>query len=302
MPGYTRVITLRLKEGGVMLVAPATILPWPRVLSRNARHLQAAGLRRALKDPSAMQQLRAEYPQMLNLPAARAAGLLSDYHLVEAYRRASERGFVTIIFGHAESSYGEKDMGFGLKMKFMGNPAIAKAIRNMRAPQMTKDEALPPKGTPMPNTYDERLTWSVARSAQYIGPGDFQRFEEFYQGEQFAVTVKILSVWSASHVVGVGFVVDAALFAHALQENGSAALKAFDELKTFFDLNANPGSWVEMDESARSLAVAATTMGPKTFRELLRRVGHGIQVQGGDDNGPGGDVSDTDPDERPSFA
>ncbi len=281
MPGHTRVILLRLQEGGLLMVAPAAVLPWPQVLSRNARHLQGMGLRRALKDPGAMQILRREYPQLLNLPAARAGALFSDHQLVQAYLHAAQRDLVTVIYGHAESSYGERPQSVQQRVAAYANPEVQRQVRAIGTFAAELME-IPSQSVPMPNSLEERLTWSAARATNYMEPAEYEAFEVFFAPEEFGVTVASLLVWGSRHVVGVGFVVDAAVFAHAYWRNGSQGLKAMDQLKRFFDLTRNPGGWGELDEAAQGLAVAMSALGPATFRQLLRRVGTTAMVRGGE--------------------
>lgn len=272
MAGRTRVLSMRLKHGGVLVVAPSSVLPWPRVLSPASRSLQISALRKALVDPAAMKRLRSEYNQLLGVSVARSPGLISDQALVQELMRAASRGRLTVIFGHIESTSSERPSRSALKTVFEGHPVIARQSQRIRPPPDPRGQ-LPAPGAQLPRTFQERLTWVVGRAPLYMDEEAAARFREFFDPEGLQITVAILLLWAASHVVGVGFVVDAALFAAAVWQLGSAALLAFEQLKQFFDLTRSAQSWAELDRASRLFALAIVGLGVEIFRRLLRRVG-----------------------------
>ena len=280
MAGRTRVLTVRLKRGGILLIAPANILPWPRVLSLASRSLQIEALRRALGDQSAIQQFRREFNQLMNIPVARSAALMSDQDLIKEYMRATQRGLLTVVFGHVDSTTSDRVATAPVHVLFEDHPVIAALAHKMGKPQIDPRADLPRPGTPMITSYHDRLAYVVQRSTRYLHDDALVLLEEFFSREGLATTVAILSLWSMSHVVGVGFVVDAALFASIVWQLGSSALLVFEQLKSFFDLTRLPSGWHELDKAAQLYAAAVNSLGPTLLRQLLRRIGRSTGTQG----------------------
>ena len=280
MAGRTRVLTVRLKRGGVLLIAPANILPWPRVLSPESRSLHIEALRRALRDEPAMLRLRREFNQLMNIPVARSSTLMSDQQLIEEYIRATRRGLLTVIFGHVESTTADRPPDTVMSMIVEQHPVIATLAQNLRNAPTNYGDELPPEGTPLPKTYDERLAWVVTRASRHLTPEAVVRFRDFFTKDGIATTVAILSLWSMTHVTGVGFVVDAAFFASVIWQLGDDGLLTLEQLKRFFDLTRLPTSWNDMDHAAKLFATAADGLGVPLFRQLLRRIGIATSTQG----------------------
>ena len=90
MASTSQVLVLRLRSGGLLVVAPSTALPWPRVLGRKLQRLQAYGLQVALADPHAMARLRDELPRMLNQPITRSA--MPDREALASALKAKGKG------------------------------------------------------------------------------------------------------------------------------------------------------------------------------------------------------------------
>ncbi|MEO6338790.1 MAG: hypothetical protein ABIO39_02025 [Caulobacteraceae bacterium] len=281
MAGRTRVLTVRLHRGGILLIAPANILPWPRVLNPTSKPLQIEALRRALGDASAMQQFRREFNQLMNIPVARSTALMTDQQLIAEYMRAARRGLLTVVFGHVESTTSDRAVGATLNVVFEGHPVIAALARKFNRSTLDPRADLPLTGTPLPASYHERLAYVVSRSRRYLSDDALIRLREFFSKSGLATTVAILSLWSAGHVVGVGFVIDAALFASIVWQLGSGALLVFEQLKVFFDLTRHPSGWHELDKASQKYAAAVNSLGPSLLRQLLRRIGKSTGTQGG---------------------
>ncbi len=285
MAGRTRVLVLRLRNGGVLLVAPAAILPWPRLLSPRAQRLQEFGLRSTLTDPVALSRLRAEYAQLVGAPGGRRAAVASPEELVATLLNGARTGRLTVIFGYGEPKASTGRPG-ELPQMFAEHPVIGPAARGVRAPALDPKKGPPKTDTPLPKTFEERLHWVCARSPSFMAEDAAQQMREFFSGAALATTVALLALWASSHVIGVGFVVDAALFAAAVWQLGAAALKAFEQLKAFFDLTRNASSWADLDKAAKLLAAAVVTLGAVLFRQLLRRVGGRVGRSGGEASAP----------------
>lgn len=279
MAGRTRVLILRLREGGVLLVAPALIMPWPRLLSTQAQRLQEHGLRQVLTDPSALARLRAEFGQLIGAPSSRRAAMASAEELVTALLTAARSGRVTVIFGYGEPKASMGKPGDLVEL-FRGHPVVDPAARGVRVPTLDPSKEMPEQGTPLPQGFEERLFWVCGRSLLYMSDDEAVKMREFFDGPALATSVGLLNMWATSHVIGIGFVVDGALFAAAVWRLGSAALLAFEQLKDFFDDTRDATSWAELDEASRSLASAAVGLGPVLMRQLLRRVGARVGSQG----------------------
>ena len=280
MAGRTRVLILRLRNGGVLLVAPAAILPWPRLLSPRAQRLQEFGLRSTLTDPVALSRLRAEYAQLVGAPGGRRAAVSSPEELVTTLLDGARTGRLTVIFGYGEPKASTGRPG-ELSQMFAEHPVIGPAARGVRAPALDPKKGPPKTDTPLPKTFEDRLHWVCARCPAFMAEDAAQQMREFFSGAALATTVALLALWATSHVIGVGFVVDAALFAAAVWQLGEAALKAFEQLKEFFDLTRKASSWADLDKAAKLLAAAVVTLGAVLFRQLLRRVGGRVGRSGG---------------------
>ena len=280
MAGRTRVLTVRLKRGGILLIAPANILPWPRVLRADSRSLHIEALRRALADEPAMLRLRREFSQLMNIPVVLSSTLMSDQQLIEEYMRATRRGLLTVVFGHIESTNADRPPGAVLNVVFDEHPVIATLAGKIRNIKIDPRDELPSPGTPLPKTYNERLLYVVSRAAHHLHPEAVVRFREFFNRDGMSTTVAILALWSMTHVSGVGFVVDAALFASVVWQLGSAALLVFEQLKIFFDLTRLPSTWHDLDHAAQLFATAINGLGVSLFRQLLRRIGSSTGTQG----------------------
>lgn len=283
MAGRTRVLILRLRSGGVLLVAPASVMPWPRLLNPRAQRLQEFGLRSALTDPAALARLRAEYSQLVGAPVGRRAATASPEELMSTLLTGARTGRLTVIFGYGEprASTGRPGELPGL---FAEHPVVGPAARAVRAPALDPAKGPPKSGEALPRTFDERLRWVCGRAPCFMAEDAAQQMREFFSGAALATTVALLALWASSHVIGVGFVVDAALFAAAVWQLGQAALKAFEQLKEFFDLTRNAASWSDLDKAAALLAAAVVTLGAVLFRQLLRRVGGRVGRSGGEAN------------------
>jgi hypothetical protein len=280
MAGRTRVMTVRLKQGGILLLAPSNILPWPRVLPRRSRALMIPALQRAIGDASAMQRLRRNYNQLLNTTVARGSRSMSDQELVGEYMYAARRGWLTVIFGHIESTASDKPPGTVVGNLFEGHAAIDSLKRRIAVASVDPRADVPKQDVRIPHRFEERMTWVVSRAPRYMTTDEEMRFREFFTTDGLKTTIAILILWSMSHVSGVGFIVDAALFASAIWQLGSRALQAFEHLKKFFDLTRNPGSWRDMDEASHLFASAMTVFGLPLMRQLMRRIGSDTGTQG----------------------
>ena len=269
MPGTSRVVLLHLARGGVLLLAPALAMPFPRVLHVSARRMFHEGLRLALSDAGAMRRLREERTQLLSLPPEAGRGApVRDDALIDELVGAAEARRLTVIFGRAEPTTGDKPPGTPLAETF---PGLGAGTGVGGGPDPLGE--LPGGTTPLPRAYAARLRWSTARSALHMTPDVRLRLARFVAPPDLDATAALLELWSSHHVDGVGFVVDAPLFASAVWSAGMPALRAFDELKTFFDLTRRPDGWAALDDAAARFARAAAVFGPTGLRQLLRRVG-----------------------------
>jgi hypothetical protein len=250
------------------------------VLPLRSRALMIPALRRAIGDAQAMQRLRRNYNQLLNTTIARGSTSLSEQELIAEYTYAARRGWLTVIFGHIESTNSDRPPGTVVNDLFEGHPVLENLKLKIGKPQVDPRSDVPGPEVLIPRLFEERLTWVVSRAPRYMTEEAQIRFREFFTVDGLKTTVAILALWSLSHVVGVGFVVDAALFGAAVWQLGSAALLAFEHLKKFFDLTRNPGSWGDLDEAAQLFASAMFTFGVPLMRQMLRRIGSTTGTQG----------------------
>ena len=285
MASTSQIVVLRLRSGGLLVVAPATALPWPRVLGRKLRRLQEVGLRMAAADPHAMARLRDELPRLTNEPIARGAAPLDSGALVAALLAGVRSERLTLLYGHGESTLREGRAGelgerFGASIGGGAPTAIPDAA-----------EGPPSDGTPLPYARADRLHWMCARAPAHLFPPLDVQMLEFFSERQSALTAELLTLWSETLDTNTGHTVDAGMFATAAWRLGAEAPVAFDALGKALTLAASAADWPTLDVASQALASGAGGLGPSLFRQFLRRLGdrHGAAGQsvGGEEDGAG---------------
>ena len=270
MGAQSRVVIVRLKSGAVLLLAPAIVFPWPRMLERKTRQLHARGVRQALGDVQAMRTLRQECPQLLHAPTARGPASATSCDVVAALEHAALVGLITIISGNPGRESAQDQAGE--IQDLLDRPEVGRKADEPSGPTGADPKALPQPTTRVPREALERMDWVVRRTLVHFSPDDKLRFAEFFTPRAIRTTVALLGLWRMSSSRGGGFVVDANLFALGVWRLGSGAVLALDELKVGFDRIGAASSWPELDRSAGALTTGMNRLGPTLFRQMLRRI------------------------------
>ena len=282
MTSTSKIVALRLRTGGVLVVAPVSSLPWPAVLGRKLRRLQERGVAVARADPHAMARLRDELPRMLNQPVTRGAAAADMQTLADTVLQAARSGHLTLLYGHAETSL--RDGLAGELAERFGVPGAA----DIPDPA----QGTPPPTTPTPRERVDRMHWACVRAPSHLRPPNDRVMLEFFSKEAGATTAELLTLWSETLESNAGFTVDAGMFATAVWRLGSDAPLAFAELANAFALVRSAVDWPTLDQAAASLAAGSEGLTAPLFRQFLRRVGDrrgaGGQSMGGETDGSTG--------------
>lgn len=269
MASTSQVLVLRLRSGGVLVVAPATSLPWPRVLGRKLQRLQEYGVQVAMADPHAMARLRDELPRMLNQPITRGAMPDRDA-LASALLTGVRQGELTLLYGHAETGLREGRAG-DLSKRF-GSVALSRRDGSDKS-SAKPEKGLPPPTKPLPRERTERLHWTCTRALTHLTTPLDKDMLEFFSEVDSPLTAQLLTLWSETMEAGAGFTVDAGMFATAAWRLGAEAPRAFDELAEAFTLVVAATDWPTLDRAAGKLASGSGLLRPGLFRQFLRRLG-----------------------------
>ena len=279
MASASQLVVLRLQSGGVLVVAPATALPWPRVLGRKLRRLQEYGLRMAMADPHALNRLRNELPRLLNLPVVRGALPDDDEQLATALLQGVRTGQLTLLYGNAETAL-RQGRADELVARYDAHPVVSARVGAVRAPGLDPAEGVPEPSTPVPHLTQDRLSWICGRTPHHLTPEVELPMREFFSPNALPVTVALLAIWSETQEADAGFTVDAGMFAAAAWELGTDADLAFTALADCFALVDRGAGWGELEKASVRLALCISTLRAPLFRQFLRRVGDRTGGQG----------------------
>ncbi|MEO6811366.1 MAG: hypothetical protein ABI353_19830 [Isosphaeraceae bacterium] len=111
-----------------------------------------------------------------------------------------------------------------------------------------------------------------------------EQFSALFSPENLAITAGVLTAWGASHLIGVGEIIDLILLAVGAVTIGWQIFQIAGEIKDYVSIAVNAETEDDLDRAAGHLATAVSTIGVTTFVALILH--HGAK-QAGRIVGPG---------------
>ncbi|MBI1833061.1 MAG: hypothetical protein HYR84_16600 [Planctomycetes bacterium] len=134
-----------------------------------------------------------------------------------------------------------------------------------------------PLGAPMDavTTWDlKRKLLEAARRVTSKLPAEMRdQFASLFNAQNLAITGGVLAAWGASHLIGVGEVVDIILLVVGVVTIGLQAIQAARDIGKFLTIAAHAKSDHDLDIAANHLARAVVTIGVAAFIALIMKAG-----------------------------
>jgi len=118
---------------------------------------------------------------------------------------------------------------------------------------------------------ERKLLEAARRATPKLPPEMREQFASLFSGANLAITCGVLAVWGASHLIGVGEVVDAGLVVVGTIVIGWQAFQAGRDIGQFLLIAANAQSSQDLDRAANFLARAVVTIGVTAFIALIMK-------------------------------
>lgn len=100
-----------------------------------------------------------------------------------------------------------------------------------------------------------------------------QQFAALFAPQNLAITAGVLTVWGASHAVGVGEAADLGLLVVGVATIGRQALQAAGDIWDYVKIAATARCDADLDRAADHLARAVVTIGVAAFIALIMKAG-----------------------------
>ena len=118
-----------------------------------------------------------------------------------------------------------------------------------------------------------KLLESARRAADFL-PGEArEQFLQLFNPVNLAITTAVLLAWALAQLTPAGWIADIVLILIALGTLGFAAFQVGGELGSYLRIAAEAKSEADLDEAARHLAVAVSTIGVTVFVALIMKAG-----------------------------